>query len=369
LISQLLPDFVIELDGLSSPPYRLKRSSGDSSITSIDQLSSGEAQLLTIGLDVVTMGAIWEIENRASRIVLIDEPDAHIHPDLQVRFADFLVQVADRFSLQVLIATHSTAFLAAMGQFGAVDVGVVYFDRVKADFKSQPFTQVTQELAACLGGHALMGPLFGVPILLVEGDDDYRIWSQVPRHHVTSFSVIPTEGDRIKKYQRSLEQMFAALREAGAGLSGYALIDGDKGKPQADKHTPQNHIRYIQLGCHETENLYLADEVLSLLGLDWAVASAKIVANADKFGAKAAFLKTAATWDRKAGDIKIVIGELERILDPKNVHWTIRTAQAIGRVRPEGQLAEFLGEEVVVALWGTRPEVVDIPEVAAVAVA
>ncbi len=62
----------------------------------------------------------------------------------------------------------------------------IYLDRTKSDFSAQPFTSVTKELSACLGGHALMGPLFGVPILLVEGDDDYRIWSQVPRHHIIS---------------------------------------------------------------------------------------------------------------------------------------------------------------------------------------
>ncbi len=78
-----------------------------------------------------------------------------------------------------------------------------------------------------------MGPLFGSPLLLVEGDDDYRIWSQVPRYHAVNLSVIPCGGDEIKKYQRSLELVFSALREPGVGETGFALIDRDKGRDRA----------------------------------------------------------------------------------------------------------------------------------------
>ena len=146
-------------------------------------------------------------------LLLIDEPDAHIHPDLGVRFADFLVKVTARFKLQVVVATHSTSLLAALGQSGLQSASVIYLDQTKPNFVATPFSKEIKELSVCLGGHALMGPLFGVPLLLVEGDDDYKIWSQVPRYHVTSFSVIPTNGDEIKQYQRSLETIFSALRE------------------------------------------------------------------------------------------------------------------------------------------------------------
>lgn len=352
LISQLIPDFLIELNSKENPPYKLTRVSDETSVSGIDQLSSGEAQLLTIGLDVLTVSAIWEIEQKAERIMLIDEPDAHIHPDLQVRFADFLIQVAEKYSLQIIIATHSTTLMAAVGQFAGEAASVVYLNRANHAFEAKPFDGVTKEMSACLGGHALMGPLFGVPILLVEGDDDYRIWSQVPRHHVASFSVIPSQGEEIKHYQKSLQQIFSALRDPALGVAGYALIDADKGKPTPSADNPQDQIQYIQLSCHESENLYLADEVLTAMGTNWIDAAQLIVAQADTFGAKAGLLRTATTWDRKIHDVKPVVKELEQILDTKRIHWTIRTAQVIGRKRPSGQLADFLGEEVLNALWG-----------------
>jgi ABC-type transporter Mla maintaining outer membrane lipid asymmetry ATPase subunit MlaF len=90
--------------------------------------------LVTIALDVLTIAAIWEIEGKVRRIVLIDEPDAHIHPDLQVRFADFIFRIAEHYSLQIAIATHSTSLLAALGQFGGTRTSAIYVVRGRAEF-------------------------------------------------------------------------------------------------------------------------------------------------------------------------------------------------------------------------------------------
>ncbi len=351
-INSLVTDFTLELIAANTPPYSLKRVKDGVEIGGVDHLSSGEAQLVTLALDILTIAAIWEIEGQENRVVLIDEPDAHIHPDLEVRFADFILRVKERFNLQITIATHSTSLLAALGQFGGSRTSVVYIDKAREQFQARPFSAIQKELAACLGGHALMGPLFGAPILLVEGDDDYRIWSQVPRHHVTNFSVIPSNGEEIHQYQKSLESIFSALRDpAQDGVAGFALLDGDKAKPQTNNDRPQNHIQYIQLSCLEAENLYVTDEVLSLLGIDWAIATISIMKNAHRFGSKERQLLDVLKWDRKRGDIKNVIQEISQILDPKNVHWTVRVGKAIGSEKPTGQLLEYLGDEVVNALW------------------
>ncbi|MEQ1864149.1 MAG: AAA family ATPase [Micropepsaceae bacterium] len=350
-VSLVLPDFTVALSGTKNPPYVLTRASDGTEVRNVDQLSSGEAQLITLALDVLTIAAIWELSDQQSRIMLVDEPDAHIHPDLQVRFADFLVRVTDRYKLQTVVASHSTTLLAALGQFGAGATSVLYLDRTKNEFGAQPYTDVLRELAACLGGHALMGPLFGVPMLLVEGDDDYRLWSQVPRYHQTSFSVIPCGGSQIKKYQKSLEQILGVLRDDATKPSGYALLDGDVGRPQPNADTPQKHVPFIQLTCFEIENLYLCDEVLASLSTTWGDAQQKIVKESGRYGAKAAKLASAASWVRDKEDVKAIINELSEILDDKRVHWTLRVAKVLGSAKPSGQLAAFLGPEVVGSLW------------------
>ncbi len=100
--------------------------------------------------------------------------------------------------------------------------------------------------------------------------------------------------------------------------------------------------------------MFLTDEVLGVMDTNWEEAKAKILAEAaaGTFGQKSAGLKAAAEGDRRRADIKDVIQQLSNIIDPKCVHWTIRVAAAIGRARPSGQIGEFLGEELVDALWG-----------------
>ena len=354
LLNVLVPDFAVTLTA-RMPPYELMRITTGEKIAQVSQLSSGEAQILTVGLDVLTIAAMWELEDRPVRIMLIDEPDAHIHPDLQIRFADFLIQVCDTFGTQMVVSTHSTTLLAAIGQFGGTRTSVAYIGAETKVISARAFDAVQKEIAACLGGHTLMGPLFGAPLLLVEGDDDYRIWSQVPRYHRVSFAVIPSNGDEIKKYQKSLEALFAAVTEPKATPVGYALIDADKGMPTPNSSNQQAYVRFIQLGCHESENLYLTDEVLADLGIDWAAAITKIQTEAHRFGEKKARLAAVVTWNRKTVDLKGLMDELSRILDSKNVHWTVRVGRRLGLTRPAGQLEEFLGSAVVGALWGELP--------------
>src|ERR1017187_3009859 len=123
LLTMLLPDFDLELIG-TNPPYKLKRADNQEAVGGINELSSGEAQILTLGLDILTIAAIWELQKNTTRLLFVDEPDAHIHPDLQARFADFLNQVADKFSLQIVVATHSTTLLSAIGQFSDDRCGI-----------------------------------------------------------------------------------------------------------------------------------------------------------------------------------------------------------------------------------------------------
>ena len=349
LLTSLTSDFAVKLL-VGAPPYELTRVGTDEKIASVDQLSSGEAQLLTIGLDILTIGAIWEIENRPQRILLIDEPDAHIHPDLQVRFADFLLRVVDRFKLQVMVATHSMSLLAAAGQFGGARTSVIYLQRTGSTFVARSFDAARKEAATILGGHVLMGPLFGAPLLLVEGDDDFRIWSQVPRHHVINLGVLPCNGDEISKYQISLERTLSSISDPKPRPLGYALIDGDKPLLTPNPDNRQEFIKFVQLSCHEAENLYLTNEVLSQWNLTWTDAAQKLVAAASTKSTLAA-LASAATWDRRSIDIKNVMREIVSLLDPKSVEWTLRVGAAIGKAKPSGELADFLGTSVLDALW------------------
>jgi energy-coupling factor transporter ATP-binding protein EcfA2 len=355
-VSRLLPDFQLELT-VGQPPYRLIRNDNGQAITNADHLSSGEAQLLTVSLDILTICAMWELNQVIPRLLLLDEPDAHIHPDMQARFADFIVGLVERFSLQLVVATHSTSLLSALGQFGGEMTSVIFLNRTSAAFQAKRFDHVSKEMASCLGGHLLMGPLFGAPLLLVEGDDDYRIWSQVPRHHVVNLAVMPTNGDEIRRYQLTTERIFASLSDPPVQPLGYALLDGDKALPTPNPQNPQIYIRYLRLSCHEAENLYLTDVVLESMGTTWAAACEKLVNACDQFGENSEFVRNARNWNRREIDLKPVMKHLADLIDDKGVQWMIRVAAAIGKAKPSGELASFLGEPVIAALWPREPQI------------
>jgi hypothetical protein len=194
-----------------------------------------------------------------------------------------------------------------------------------------------------------MGPLFGAPLLLVEGDDDYRIWSQVPRHpgQQIKFAAIPCNGEEIFEYQKTLEEIFSSLRSAGQPPAGYVLLDGDQSLPGCK----QEHVKFLRLSCREAENLYLTDELLQRLGTTWDAARQTISQRAPEFGQKRALLEACNSWDRRETDLKAVANEVARILDDKNLHWTVRVGKLLGECKPSGQLADFLGTDIMQVFW------------------
>lgn len=345
-MSLVLPDFTVQVKS-ESPFYDLRRSKDGVSVTSVSNLSSGESQLLSVGLDIVTIVGMWELDGQEKRLLLVDEPDAHIHPDLQIKLADFLCHIAQKFKVQVFVATHSTTLLAALGQFGGAEAAVLFVTADVSTVSAEPFSGISRELAALLGGHLLMGPLFGAPVLLVEGDDDYRVWVQVARSGLVNLCVLPCNGDEIKAYRKTLERIFDALSE-NVQLRGYALVDGDKypdGKPEA------KYVPIIRLGCHEIENLYLTDEVLQALGHSWDSACTLVEQKAGSYGEKAEALTKVRAIDRRNYELKPVIHQLAEILDPKGLLWTVRLGKILGHSRPSGMLANFVGDEVLSAVW------------------
>jgi len=347
-LQMLLPDFGFKLVR-EAPHFELFRLGKESvKITSVSILSSGESEILSLALDLLTICSLWEIEGIKSRILLIDEPDMHLHPDLQQHLAHFLVNITEKYNVQIFVATHSTTLLSALGFYGGNKTSVIDLNNSVSQQKAIVFNHILKELSTCLGGHALMGPLFSIPLLLVEGDDDYQIWSEVPRYNIAHVAVIPCHGrPEVLNYQKVLENMFSSLREDQSLPVGYALLDGDGQLPQVK----QSNIKFMQLQCRESENLYLTDEVLQKLDTNWENAKSTITLKSSGYGEKKPILQECESWDRKSADLKNIINEVASILDSKRLKWTRRVGACIGIKKPEGQLASFLGNDIVNTLW------------------
>ena len=53
-------------------------------------------------------------EESLYRLLLIEEPEAHLHPQLQVRLLDHLEKVANEHKVQVIVTTHSTVLASSV---------------------------------------------------------------------------------------------------------------------------------------------------------------------------------------------------------------------------------------------------------------
>ena len=76
---------------------------------SIADLSSGEQMILRI----LAMLFASETYNVFPKLLLLDEPDAHLHPSLSYQFMDILQKIfVDRYNIRVIMTTHSPSTVA-----------------------------------------------------------------------------------------------------------------------------------------------------------------------------------------------------------------------------------------------------------------
>ena len=79
------------------------------------EISSGEAELISLGIEFLAFAR--EVTPNRTNILLVDEPDVHLHPDLQDRLTSFISKVFSDIPdtpVIIIIATHSTALLAGL---------------------------------------------------------------------------------------------------------------------------------------------------------------------------------------------------------------------------------------------------------------
>ena len=350
MVMDLLPNFSFKIT-TSSVPFKIERIfPATENIASVGKLSSGESEVLTLAVDLLTICAMWELENATDKILVIDEPDTHLHPELQQHLAKFFIRLTERFNCQMVIATHSTTLLSALGFYGKDKTSVIYLNNSQEEQKAKKFDETLKILSSCLGGHVLMGPLFGFPLLLVEGDDDYVIWSEAVRQHKLKLAIIPCNGSEIKTYKKTLETLLGSILENTQSPSAYCLKDRDQtGAITHDQST--SAVPILKLECHESENLYLSDEVLQTMNKTWEQVKTAIQQRIAANPAEQTEWDVLLNGERKTSDIKSLIKKLAEIIDEKKLDWRVRIGKAIGSGKPASQLADFLGTAILNAFW------------------
>jgi len=338
------------------PSFRILTRTAPATEIQPDDLSSGESELISLGIECL----VFERECKPDRlnVLLIDEPDVHLHPDLQARFANFLEELVGTGKFLLLIATHSTAFLGAMTPTAA---RLAFMRPGDTDLQFAPIDDGLRKVLPVFGAHPLSNIFNQAPVLLLEGDDDERIWQQAVR----------SSQGRIKVYPCGVEDGVAALADFEAEVVrilqavydnavGYSLRDRDEGPAEIGDLGPLQRMR---LACRAAENLLVTDDVLSRLGTDWGALRDRIeqwlVTNDahPHYQHMRAFRDSG--FDRRAADLKDVRNDLVGLMN-SNKPWEVLVGQTIAGLTAAASpapasLRSFLGDRVGTLLLGLPP--------------
>lgn len=264
-INELLENIRIGVDVTSNAPKMYVKGTNDE--IRPDQISSGESELIALAIECFHFQKKHSPEGRP-KILLIDEPDVHLHPDLQVKFMRFIHKVATEAGLEfsVVIATHSTALLGALSHTN--DVSVAFITAQQTDITFKRISAIYNKFLPVFGAHPLSNLFNEVPVLLVEGEDDCRIWQQAVRTSEGAIKIYPVvceTKNAIHDFEVEIKDIIISVYD---DAKAYSLRDRDNA-PDADLDNDLPIMRH-RLRCYNSENLLLTEEVLASLGTSWA---------------------------------------------------------------------------------------------------
>ncbi|MFZ5516100.1 MAG: ATP-dependent nuclease [Candidatus Zhuqueibacterota bacterium] len=201
-----------------------------------------------------------------SKVVLLDEPDAHLHPNLQRITAQLLQEISNEENLQIIISTHSTPIIREVDPSSILPVSskkssLAYlksdeemeseillrldnFEKAKASIAGKIFfvedrnIKILRKLDTLLETYLIDG-INAVPLIRANGKDDkipFRI--KGPLEAIT--------GTNIDVY---------FLRDSD-GIS-------DEWKKKITDYAKDNDVNLFLLNCHEMESYLINPKVIS----------------------------------------------------------------------------------------------------------
>lgn len=347
-INSLLDNIKIKREGVTFEIY----AKDDRTKLKAEMISSGESELISISIECLTFDK--ECVKGKENILFLDEPDVHLHSDLQFRVMQLLKELVDNNNnFKVVIATHSTAILGALDSCKYVNVAFMGMNQ--KEVKLSPISSSYQRILPIFGAHPLSNLFNEVPPMLVEGEDDERIWQQVVRTSLGRCRLHPCSCDGITKiddFESDVQNIINAVYD---DAKCYSLRDRDEG-PEIINDLPP--IIRFKLSCRNAESLLLSNEVLSSLEITWDELKSRIDDWTSKnschihFEIMEDFKKNG--YDRKNFNIKDIRNDLIGIIGSSKA-WEVAVGQVIGQLEwndltnfdVEGSIYNFLGEKLV----------------------
>ncbi len=219
----------------------------------IDDLSSGEKEILNIFF------RFHQLKPKEA-VILFDEADAHLHPDLERRYLEVLRELGQ--GNQMLLTTHSPEMMRAAG----TDSLYTLLKEPPQDGGNQ-LVRVTHSehlhsvLSELMGSRGIVS--FNQRIVFIEGEDasaDREIYEAAYPPGEYNVSFVPAGNSATVR--RTAERVNALLAESTGFQEYFSIVDGDIERFEPD---PTEGKRLFRLPVYHVENLLLDEgEILEV---------------------------------------------------------------------------------------------------------
>ena len=339
----------IEIRRAAGSILELRRKS-DNLLLHAHQISSGESELIALAIECLAFA--YQVVPGGRNVLFLDEPDVHLHPDLQARLTRFLVELVSQRDFTIIMATHSTAMLGELSGYGGGSVAFMRAGETSLQFL--PIGAALQQVLPVFGAHPLSSIFNASPVLIVEGEDDVRIWQQAVRSSAGRIAIYPVECGGISnmpEFENVVRDIAGAVYDNARAFS---LRDGDDNPGDLED---VGAVTRLRLHCRAAENLMLADESLERAGVNWATVTSRLdewISNSSHHPRHADLRAFAERgYDRRHANLKeirmVVAAEGLAISRP----WEVHVGQTLGALA-SGSVATTGSADSVVNYLGTR---------------
>jgi AAA15 family ATPase/GTPase len=214
-------------------------------VIDIDELSSGEKEILN------TYIHFHHLKPKDS-IILFDEPDVHLHPELERRYLRILKELSE--GNQMILTTHAPEMMIEAGSESLFTVLKYPNGNDNQFLKVSSNSELHQSLTDVMGAKGFVS--LNKKIVFIEGEEsstDVDLFEKLFPNNEKNISFIPAGNSITVKSTAS--KVNSLLSEGNTFQQYYCIVDGD-----FERHSDIDALENIfQLPVYHVEN-YLLDE-------------------------------------------------------------------------------------------------------------